>query len=388
MSDQRPLNLHSLILELGKTEWIDEIKIFGSRRYLSNASYGSDIDLLIVPNRQVKIDDLRATIREPYIDAFLLDGAVAISAMNDTRISMEGAEGTKGLDSVTLWSRESGWLSGDDYRVLDIIPDKIPTMTRPNLGAIIIFTALAAEFSAVRERLGTGTQKTHPRIPPYYRAYVKTVSGKERLVVAVQTGVAGVNAGISATRILDYFDDPEFAVLVGITAGLKEKSDTPNKSQKPALGDILVPTATVDVESGKLTPKGKEHAGQTIPVSQYLQRAVASWTGFGAWATRWKRLVEGADEPPKMFADCTLACTASVIAYDDYAQSLKQHDRKIAGIEMEAVGVATACQGRCDLLIVKAISDWADDQKDNSQHAYCTQVSADLVISMIEDETI
>jgi hypothetical protein len=36
-----------------------------------------------------------------------------------------------------------------------------------------------------------------------------------------------VNAGISATRILDYFDEPELAVLVGITAGLKHKK--PNK---------------------------------------------------------------------------------------------------------------------------------------------------------------
>jgi nucleoside phosphorylase len=55
---------------------------------------------------------------------------------------------------------------------------------------------------------------------------------------------------------------------------------------------------------------------------------------------------------------------------------------------MEAVGVATACQGRCDFLVVKSISDWADDKKGDSQHSYCTKVSADLVVSMIEDETI
>jgi nucleoside phosphorylase len=89
-----------------------------------------------------------------------------------------------------------------------------------------------------------------------------------------------------------------------------------------------------------------------------------------------------------MFADCTLACTASVIAYDKYAQCLKGHDRKIAGIEMEAVGVATACHGRCNFLVVKSISDWANETKGDSQHSYCTKVSADLVVSMIEDGTI
>ena len=91
---------------------------------------------------------------------------------------------------------------------------------------------------------------------------------------------------------------------------------------------------------------------------------------------------------PKMFADCTLACTASVIAYNEYAQSLRQRDRKIMGIEMEAVGAATACHGRCDFLVVKSISDWADENKGDSQHLYCMQLSADLVVSMLQDETI
>jgi nucleoside phosphorylase len=58
------------------------------------------------------------------------------------------------------------------------------------------------------------------------------------------------------------------------------------------------------------------------------------------------------------------------------------------GIEMEAVGVATACHGRCDFLVVKSISDWADENKGDGQHSYCTQVSADLVVSMLEDEAI
>jgi predicted nucleotidyltransferase len=84
MSEHSPLDLYNVVVELGKADWIEEIRIFGSRRYLSNASYGSDIDLLIVPNRQVQIDKLRTIVREPYIDAFMLDGELAISAMNET----------------------------------------------------------------------------------------------------------------------------------------------------------------------------------------------------------------------------------------------------------------------------------------------------------------
>jgi nucleoside phosphorylase/predicted nucleotidyltransferase len=390
VSEQQPLDLYNVILSLGQTEWIEEIRIFGSRRYLSNASYGSDIDLLVVTNRSIQTDKLRALIREQYIDAFLLDGTLAISAANETRINLAEGDGIKSLDAVALWSRAAGWLTGEDYRILDIIPDKVPAMTMGTAGArpVILFCALPSEFDAVKSRMGEGTQKSHARIPPYYRAYLKTQSGRERLVVAVQTGVAGVNAGISATRILDYFDQPQLAVLVGITAGLKDEKFLLNDPKAAQLGDILVPTATVDVEAGKLTPKGKEPAGQTLPMAANYQRSVASWNGCVAWAARWKRVVNGVECPPKIFADCTLACTASVIAYDDFAQSLKQRDRKIAGIEMEAVGVAMACAGRCDFLVVKSISDWADENKADSQHSYCTRVSADLVLSMIEDETL
>jgi nucleoside phosphorylase len=403
MSDKRPFDLYKAILALSAAaEWIDEIQIFGSRRYLSNSSYGSDIDLLVVPNRQVQIDKLRDINHEDYIDAFLLDGEVAISSANETRINLDKDNSVNQLNAVRLWSRARGWETGQDYRFLDIIPDKNPAKTVVAVRPIILFCALASEFEAVRKRLGDGVTKTHAYIPPYYRAHVRTNSGRERLVIAVQTGVAGVSAGISATRILDYFDHPEFAVLVGITAGLSD--DRPrhrigswfrwfHKASSSGnhalnLGDILVPTATVDVEAGKVTPKGKEPAGLTSQVAHNLHRAIASWTGFNAWSQKWPRNLKGVTVYPRMFSDCTLACTASVIAYGEYAQSLKRHNRKIKGIEMEAVGIATACQGRCDFLVVKSISDWADEEKGDDLHSYCTQISSDLVISMIEDETL
>jgi nucleoside phosphorylase len=209
---------------------------------------------------------------------------------------------------------------------LDIIPDKVPTMTIGTAGArpVLLFCALASEFKTVTFRLPGGTLKTQPRIPPYYRSYVKTATGRERLVVVLQTGVAGVNAGISATRVLDYFDQPEIAILVGITAGLKDERSFLSKDKAMLLGDVLVPTATVDVETGKVTPKGKEPAGLSIPVSPYHQRAVANWSGYTAWAARWKRPQGDSGVSPRIVTDCTIACTASVIAYAAEAQSLRK----------------------------------------------------------------
>jgi nucleoside phosphorylase len=62
------------------------------------------------------------------------------------------------------------------------------------------------------------------------------------------------------------------------------------------------------------------------------------------------------------------------------------HQKQGHGQHEDLIFVALAF--RCDFLVVKSISDWADEKKGDSKHAYCTKVSADLVISMIEDETI
>ncbi len=384
MPDERQFDLYAFVHKLVNARWINEVYLFGSRRYHSNASYGSDIDLLIIANRAVAIGELRQLIDEPYVDAFLLDGKVAISAGNETRIPI-GRWGIRhSLDGIRLWTRKAGWQQpAEDYRILKVLSNRIPAMTVARAGAspIIIFSALATEFDAVIKRLSSpGKPKTHRDLPPHFVTHLDCASGHKRLVVVVQTGVASVNAAIAATRMFGYFDKVELAVLVGITAGLRDRSR--------ALGDVLVPTATVDVESGKVTPKGKQPAGLTIQTSPHHQRAIASWQGTEKWALKWKRK-SPAGTAPTVHSDCTIACTASVIGYDKYAESYLSQNRKIAGIEMEAMGVGSAATiNQCPLLIVKAISDWADEEKTDLWHQYCMEISADLVVSMLEDETL
>jgi predicted nucleotidyltransferase len=117
MPNERPFDLYGFVHKLVDATWIKEIYIFGSRRYLSNASYGSDIDLLIVAAQAVAISELRQLVYEPYIDAFLVDGSVAYSAGNETRIPIESGI-HQSLDGILLWTRESGWQqNAEDYRI-------------------------------------------------------------------------------------------------------------------------------------------------------------------------------------------------------------------------------------------------------------------------------
>jgi nucleoside phosphorylase len=240
-----------------------------------------------------------------------------------------------------------------------------------------LLCALQSEFEAVVKRLGTGKLRNDGDLPPQHVAYIRRNGDKKRLAVAALIGVASVNAGIATSRLLDYWQTPALAILVGITAGLR------SRGSKLKLGDVLVPTHTVDVESGKKTPKGHQRAGAIIPLSPQLVKAVSTWPGIKMWRESWP-VPTKKQVLPQVHADCALACSASVIGYERVAHGYRKLHRKTAGVEMEGLGVATACQDRCRLLIVKSISDWAGVGKNDRLHQYCMQSCADLVVSLLE----
>lgn len=382
MTREQPLDIFTLVQDLTNAHtWINKIQIFGSRRYPENVSFGSDVDLLVYAQDNASVEELRTAIHHPYVDAFLVSAGVATSVANRSQIHLSDDEGSD-LDAITIWDRANGWLTDQRYRILTTLSDKSPAMSDFNAGAqpVIIFCALATEYNSVVSQMPGSTQEHHWLLGPYHRWHVETVKGRTRLVVVVLTGVASVNAAISATQILSYFHSPEIALLVGITAGLKDKNLN--------LGDLLVPTATVDVESGKKTPKGLEPSGQKLDMDIRLHKALATWPGLNDWRANWNTNLSGAPTTPTVHTDCKLACTSSVIAFKEEAASYKKIDRKISGIEMEALGVAQACRGRAPLLIIKGISDWANTKKNNKWHKYCMEASADLAIKLIVNEVI
>ncbi len=379
-----PFDLYEFVERLRQEDWIESIHIFGSRRFIDNGSYGSDIDLLLVPTtgRQVPISEVRSVVSaERYVDAFLLKGNVATSAANETSIQLVHDDFQETLRSVPLWNREKGWLSGQDYRTLNIIPDRNPAMTLAPMGAkpVLLLCALPKEYEAVRTRLDVGKEPSSPLLPRYFQTYIKTKSGRQRLAVAVLIGTGSIAAAISTARILNYFENSCLAILVGIAGGIKEVGSQ--------LCDVLVPSAVVDIEAGKRTPEGKLSSGIIPPLAD-LHGALSSWAGQKEWASKWKQEINGVQLTPKVNSDCTLACSAAVIADSELAKSLKERHRKVSGIEMESLGVVLACQGRVPLLVAKSISDWANDEKSDDVHSRCCDLIADYVISALQDEVI
>jgi len=67
-----------------------------------------------------------------------------------------------------------------------------------------------------------------------------------------------------------------------------------------------------------------------------------------------------------------------------------QFGRKIVAFEMEAIGVAEACEtnSKVPFIVIKSVSDFADPGKNDDWHSFCCQITADLALTLIEAEVI
>ena len=81
-----------------------------------------------------------------------------------------------------------------------------------------------------------------------------------------------------------------------------------------------------------------------------------------------------------------VASGEKVIRSTDFLKSLVAPWSRLAAIEMEAFGVALAAYRAPTLpgmLMVKAISDWADPRKSDKWHAYAADAAASFLIALL-----
>jgi predicted nucleotidyltransferase len=104
--------LHDLELLTDNFPQVDEIYLFGSRRY-PHQSLRSDIDLLVVVDDFLKPADIRKVVEgDPALDIFLVNGGTATSCANESFVSAGSfCELVKKLDAVKIWSKVDGYIA-------------------------------------------------------------------------------------------------------------------------------------------------------------------------------------------------------------------------------------------------------------------------------------
>ena len=223
----------------------------------------------------------------------------------------------------------------------------------------------------------------------YYATTLKISTGKEiRLVTCFANQMASTASAMLTTKVIYNFR-PKYLFMTGIAAAVEE--DNVN------YGDILVATEVWDGASGKY--KDTEDA-DNIFMPDYRQKVLNS--AFQNTINQLKEnqqvLREISDaysstiKPSTNLAIHTgpMASVPAVIASEEPLNKLKEHARKLLGIEMEAYGMFYAAENAISprpkiVASLKSVSDYATKNKNDNYQDYASYTSNALLKHLVQN---
>jgi nucleoside phosphorylase/O-acetyl-ADP-ribose deacetylase (regulator of RNase III) len=223
---------------------------------------------------------------------------------------------------------------------------------------VIVLTALPVEHRAVLRALDGAT----------------TV-GRYRVVARCLAGMGNTGAAAGAQQLIDTFR-PSAVLLVGIAGGAP---------QAPGLtyGDVLVADTVVGYEPGRRDRVGL-HSRPDVHRPAFALLAAAREVEAGEWAPfiGTKRPDSPAPRPRSHVG--TVLSGEKVIADAGALAELSRAWPKTVGVEMEGLGVATASyRSGAAFLLIKAVSDLADEAKDDDWHEYAGEAAARFALAVL-----
>lgn len=243
-----------------------------------------------------------------------------------------------------------------------------------------IVTAIQTpEFDSVL-RLGEWAKKVVPGESCDFFTSTFSSAGKTLSVVATCAPQMGMPASAVATTKLITNFRPRYLAMVGISGGVKGGAN---------LGDIVIADPCWDWGSGKrrVRDDGKV-VFEPDPMPERLTPHVKT---LFMDVRRDKDLlfqVRNSFQGVKPKSDLSLhigpfASGATVLADGQTVGEIKEHSRKLLGVDMEAYGVmyaaANASEPRPYPFSMKSICDFADAKKGDSLQEYSAHVSATLL---------
>jgi nucleoside phosphorylase len=213
----------------------------------------------------------------------------------------------------------------------------------------------------------------------YHIGEFKRRDGTTGRAVVARTGQMGMPAATALGMKLSINFRPRLLAMVGICAGSKD--DT-------AIGDLVVANPTWDYGSGKYSTKGGkpifEPAPYPLALSSRIRGIVEPFEGETEALAGLRRSFKGtaARHVPRLHIG-PFASGSAVVARAAMMQEVQLQHRKLLAIDMEAYGVAIAAAESLlpvpEFLILKGVSDFADEDKGDSQREYAAFMSAQLL---------
>jgi nucleoside phosphorylase len=242
---------------------------------------------------------------------------------------------------------------------------------------VVILTALDLEAMPFSSLLNMPSYERSE-----HRAYVKgLVEGNDgnsvEVVVWPIGGMGNVRSGIATHQAITIWN-PAYIILSGISGGVYK----PDR----ALGDIIVPEQVVGYEPGKILTDSTHSRFEVFRPSPGFISAARIAESTNWWAEiPTPRPTVGAF-PSVHFG--VLASGEKVVASETWTRDFADIWPLAAGVEMEALGVATAAYNAEEapgIGVIKAISDWSDESKNDDWQGYAAHAAAAFAKAVIRN---
>ncbi len=247
-----------------------------------------------------------------------------------------------------------------------------------------IVCALEVEFASIKKLPWCFKDKIIKGDPTLYIEGEFTAKGKVHRVIAAYCGRMGMSAAaITSMKIIANFR-PEILAITGITGAVRGKAN---------LGDVIVAEECWDWGMGKwITENGEKKflpSPHHLPVDVDLSAAAVRISADNHLLTNIRTEFNG--RVPDTVLNVHIGPVASgsaVISTLSMTAHIQSQHRKLIGIEMESYAVYAAANSapapRPRVISVKSASDFADDQKNDDFHHYCSYTSARVLQSIVE----
>jgi nucleoside phosphorylase len=254
---------------------------------------------------------------------------------------------------------------------------------------VLIVSALSQEHEAVKRNVLRRQRQPVDQIRKGGNYLDRTVIRKSSFAVDVYAtcmhGMGMVPAAIlTSTAIISV--NPKIVFMAGICAGVPDAT---------SVGDIVIGTDIFDYGVGKVTPEKTQPDYPHVVMSQSMGRALnahLSISSVGADIHAGYDFEAGKPPQHPKIKLGYFASGAAVVADAQVMASIREHQRSLLALYMEAYGVAKATQssGGIELIIAKSVSDHAGADKLSSTAAsnsvfreYCCYASATVIADII-----
>lgn len=222
--------------------------------------------------------------------------------------------------------------------------------------------------------------------PTVYQCGVfRRVNGSSGRAVVARAGQMGMPAATALATKLGMTFNPRLIAMVGICAGNKHET---------SIGDIVAANPTWDYGSGKYGSKDNEEVFEPAPyplaLSSRVRGVLEQFEGESELLSKLRSQFKGTPPAnvPKLHIG-PFASGAAVVARAAMVHAVQLQHRKLLAIDMEAYGIAIAATELPlpprEFLIVKGVSDFADEDKGDSQRRYAAYLSAQFLAKLCTD---